>query len=108
MMPIANIQRGEASLTLGATVYRLRPSFEALVAAEAEVGSLIALVERAGAGTLQLKDIVVLLHSCALAGGHDVTRDAFAEAVLSEGVAATILPLKTILNSLMGSNAAAD
>lgn len=98
----ANPHRGEVSLSLSGQVYRLRPSFDALVAAEAEIGSLIALVERAGSGTVTLKDIAVLLHCCAQAGGHDVTREAFAQALLREGIASSVVPLRTILGGLMG------
>jgi hypothetical protein len=43
----ANAVRGEASLRVGGEALVLRPSFAALVAAEAEIGSLFGLVERA-------------------------------------------------------------
>lgn len=100
----ANVHRGEAALTLGGITYRLRPSFEALVRAEEEIGSLIALVERAGTGVLGIKDIAVLLHNCAIAGGHDVSRDDFAAALLEEGISASIPALRSILSGLMGSD----
>lgn len=101
----ANPHRGEAALALGASTYRLRPSFAALVAVEEELGSLIALVERAGSGALGIKDIVVLLHACAVAGGHDISRDDFAAALLKEGVTACIGPLRDILAAVMGPDA---
>ena len=47
-MTAANQARGEAALVIGGETLRLRPSFAALVAAEAELGPLFALVERAG------------------------------------------------------------
>jgi hypothetical protein len=99
-----NAHRGEAALTLGGNTYRLRPSFSALVRVEEELGSLIALVERAGSGALGLKDIVVLLHACALAGGHDISRDDFAAALLKEGITTSIKPLRDILAAVMGTD----
>ena len=50
----ANPARGEAALTVGGERVILRPSFEALVAAEEELGPLFALVERAAEGALKL------------------------------------------------------
>ncbi|MEM6682219.1 MAG: gene transfer agent family protein [Pseudomonadota bacterium] len=108
MAQAANIERGETSICLTGKTYRLRPSFHALVTAEAEIGSLIALVERASSGELAINDIVVLLHACALAGGHDVSRDAFAAAVLRAGIGRTIEPLRVILGNIMGSDGTAD
>ena len=46
-MTTANPYRGEASLDVAGEKLVLRPSFGALVKAEAELGSLIALIERA-------------------------------------------------------------
>jgi hypothetical protein len=46
----ANPARGEASLIAGGLALVLRPSFQALVAAEEELGPLFALVERAAEG----------------------------------------------------------
>lgn len=101
----ANPHRGESALTLGGNIYRLRPSFAALVRVEEELGSLIALVERAGSGALGIKDIVVLLHACAVAGGHDISRDDFAAALLKEGITASVGPLRDILAAVMGPDA---
>jgi hypothetical protein len=43
-----NPARGEAAIEIAGAVVTLRPTFEALVAAEEELGPLFALVERAG------------------------------------------------------------
>jgi hypothetical protein len=43
----ANPARGEAALLIAGEILVLRPSFEALVAAEEELGPLFALIERA-------------------------------------------------------------
>ena len=53
-----NGARGEASLRVGGAALLLRPSFAALVAAEGELGSLFALVERAASQGLMLGEIV--------------------------------------------------
>ena len=52
-----NPLRGESALTVAGTAYVLRPSFENLVLAEAELGSLFALVERAAQGALTLAEM---------------------------------------------------
>ena len=49
----ANSARGEAALLVRGERVVLRPSFEALVAAEEELGPLFALVERAADGRLR-------------------------------------------------------
>ncbi len=48
--PPANEARGECAVRVNGCDLVLRPSFQALVAAEAELGPLFALVERAAAG----------------------------------------------------------
>ena len=63
-MSVANAARGEAGLAIGGETLVLRPSFEALVAAEAELGSLFALVERAAEGRLTLAETAALFWHC--------------------------------------------
>ncbi|MGD1954800.1 MAG: GTA-gp10 family protein [Sphingomonadales bacterium] len=93
--------RGEVPLTLGDTCYCLRPSFTALAAVEAQIGSLISLVERAGSGGIKLTEIIVLLHACAKAGGHDIGQDAFAAQVLAAGAASTVQAVRRLLEIMM-------
>ncbi|RYY32572.1 MAG: gene transfer agent family protein, partial [Sphingomonadales bacterium] len=56
----ANAARGEAELRVGGEMLVLRPSFQALVAAEGEVGPLVGVVERAAEGRLALSEMVAL------------------------------------------------
>ena len=49
-MSAANPARGEAAIRINGEMLVLRPSFQALMAAEAEIGPLFALVERAAEG----------------------------------------------------------
>lgn len=56
----ANPARGEAVLRVGGAELAVRPSFAALVAAEAEIGPLFALVERAAEGRLALGEMTAL------------------------------------------------
>lgn len=60
----ANPLRGETALELGGEALRLRPSFERLVAAEGEAGSLVALLEQAAAGDVRLEAIEALFWHC--------------------------------------------
>jgi Phage tail tube protein, GTA-gp10 len=119
----ANAARGEAMVA----GHVLRPSFSALVAAEAELGPLFALVERAADGRLGLGEMVALFWHCrvpvtpAQAGagvesgrtaacntttspacaGVTGDRDAFAEAVTAQGLAAATPALRLLLAQIL-------
>ena len=77
----------------------LRPTFTALVAAEGELGSLFALVERAAAGGLLLSELVALFWHCRVEDAG--ARDVFVEAVLAEGLAALTAPLGVLLQQIL-------
>ncbi len=93
----ANAARGE-SIIAG---HRLRPSFEALVAAEEEIGPLFELVERAATGKLGLAEMVALFWHC-VADKTGVERAEFAETVAAEGLAAATPALKSLLGQILG------
>lgn len=99
-MTAANPHRGEASLTVAGTPRLLRPSFGALVAAEEELGPLLALVERAGAGQLRLSEMAALFWHC-LAERDGITRDRVGEAVAAQGLAACAKPLRALLAQIL-------
>jgi Phage tail tube protein, GTA-gp10 len=94
----ANPVRGEAEIC-GQV---LRPSFAALVAAEAELGPLFALVERAADGRLGLGEMVALFWHCIAEPTEGLTRDDFGEAVTAGGLAAATPALKTLLGQILG------
>lgn len=96
-----NAARGEAELRLAGETYCLRPSFAALVAAEAEVGPLFALAERAGDGALRLDEIAALLWHCIDARPAALTRDAFGEAVLAAGLTRVTPVLRLLLLQIL-------
>jgi Phage tail tube protein, GTA-gp10 len=79
----------------------LRPSFAALVAAEAELGPLFALVERVGEGRLSLAEMVALFWHC-LPEADRPARDLFADAVTAGGLVAATPALKTLLGQILG------
>lgn len=95
-----NAVRGEASILVGGTTHRLRPSFDALVRAEEELGPLFALVERAGEGQLKLAEIAGLFWHC-LADRTDITREAVGDAVLTMGLAGAARPLRVLLGEIL-------
>lgn len=97
----ANPVRGEAALTLDGVALTVRPSFAALVAAEAELGSLIALVERAGEGRLALSEMAALLWHCLAARPDGWTRERFGEAILRGGINHALPAVRTILRQLL-------
>ncbi len=96
-MTAANPLRGETLLALGDRTLLLRPSFAALVAAEAEVGSLFALLARAGAGDVRLSDMAALLWHCTVEPAD--TREAFGEALLAAGPSAALPAYRAILSA---------
>lgn len=97
----ANPARGEATIRVAGGVLVLRPSFAALVAAEAEVGPLFALVERAAEGRLGLGEMVALFWHCLRDVPEGMTREAFGEAVAAGGLAAATPVLKVLLGQIL-------
>ena len=97
----ANPVRGEAALVLGGETLRLRPSFVALVAAEAELGPLFALVERATAGGLTLAEMAGLLWHCRCDAPDSLTRAAFSDALVAAGLASATPALRVLLGQVL-------
>ncbi|MEZ0497156.1 gene transfer agent family protein [Sphingomonas sp. IW22] len=97
----ANPVRGEAAIRVNGLELVLRPSFAALVSAEAELGPLFALVERAAAGRLAMGEMVALFWHC-LREPAPMPRDAFAEGVAAGGLAAATPALKLLLGQILG------
>lgn len=96
-----NPARGEAELRVGGERILLRPSFEALVAAEEELGPLFALVERAAEGRLKVADIAALFWHCAAARTETLTRERIGAAVLETGLAGITPVLKVLLTQIL-------
>jgi hypothetical protein len=100
----ANPVRGEAALSIAGRPFLLRPSFAALVAAEEELGSLFALVERASEGRLRLSELAALFWHC-LAERREVTREQVGDAVMERGLAGCAEPLRTLLGQILRGRA---
>ncbi|AUW59211.1 hypothetical protein C1T17_15060 [Sphingobium sp. SCG-1] len=98
---LANAARGEALLRVGEASLVVRPSFAALVAAEAELGPLFALVERAAAGELRLSEMAGLFWHCLEARPEGLTRDDLGEAVVAGGMAAAMPVLRCVLRQVL-------
>lgn len=96
----ANPHRGEAQIELDGVAHRLRPTFSALIAAEAELGPLFALVERAAAGELRLAEMTGLFWHC-LDESSALSREALGEAVMRRGLAACAEPLRLLLRQIL-------
>ncbi len=97
----ANALRGEASLRIGGTIVTLRPSFAALVAAEAELGPLFALVERAAGAQLSLSEMVALFWHCLSDPPEGLTRETLGDAVVAQGLAAATPVLRVVLGQVL-------
>ena len=92
----ANALRGEASFMVSGQERILRPSFENLVAAEEELGSLFALVERASAGSLTIAEITALIWHCLPLEGRP-ERGTVGSTVLDMGLVNAAKPVRVIL-----------
>ncbi|OBV09949.1 gene transfer agent family protein [Erythrobacter dokdonensis] len=104
MSKSANALRGETEFVIAGATHVLRPSFENLVLAEAELGSLFALIERAAQGMLTLAEIAALLWHC-LPDENRPERSAVGEAVMTMGVLAATAPVRAILAQVLQGDA---
>ena len=100
-MRVANKARGEAALAVGGETLVLRPSFEALVAAEEELGPLFALAERAVEGRLKLGETAALFWHCAVERPEACTRERVGAAVVELGLARTAPVLRVLLAQIL-------
>jgi len=98
---VANSARGEAAIIVEGCTMVVRPSFAALVAAEGEVGPLLALVERAAQGRVTLAETEALLWHCLADRPEDLARERLGEALIAQGLGAAMPALRTILRQVM-------
>ncbi len=97
----ANAVRGEAEVAIGGVMLRLRPTFAALVAAEAELGPLFAIVERAAGGGLTLAELAGLFWHCLDPVPAALTREVFSEGLVAGGLAAATPALRVLLGQVL-------
>lgn len=100
MNTAANPHRGEATLIICSKPRLLRPTFSALVAAEEELGSLLALVERAANGQLRLTELSALFWHC-LVDQNTLARTDVEDAVMALGLTQSAAPLRAILSQIL-------
>ena len=101
-MTAANKARGEASLVVGGETLVLRPTFEALCAAEEELGPLFGLVERAADGGLSIREIVALFdHVSVATRPAAIDRARIGEAVVARGLADVTPVLRGLLHEIL-------
>lgn len=99
----ANPLRGDAVLRLGTETLHLRPTFAALVAAEAELGSLFALIERASTGNLRLNELAGLLWHCL--DPQTLSRETFNERLVAAGLAQATPVFRQVATAILGGAA---
>ncbi len=101
MNAAANPVRGECALRVDGCDLVVRPSFQALVAAEGELGPLFALVERAAEGRLGLGELVALFWHCLRDPPEAMTRERLGEAVVQLGLAQVTPVLRVLLGQIL-------
>lgn len=99
--PVANAARGEAALRVAGETIVLRPTFAALVAAEAELGPLFALLDRAVERRLTLAEMIALFWHCRHDAPAALTRETLGAAVVERGMAAATPVLATLLRQVL-------
>lgn len=97
----ANPHRGEASFVVGGETLLLRPSFQALVAAEEELGPLFGLIERAADGKLSLREVAALFDHVSANRPKAITRERIGEAVVAAGLAEATPVLRVLLGQIL-------
>jgi hypothetical protein len=98
---VANPARGEAPFRVQGRELVIRPTFSALVAAEGEIGSLLALASRAGQGDVRLAEVEALIWHCLADRPGDLDRSHLGEALLEQGLAHAVPVLRTILRQIL-------
>ena len=88
-------------LVIAGETVKLRPSFEALVAAEEELGPLFALIERAAAGGLKVAEMAALFWHCAESRPIGLTRAWIGEGIAEQGLAGVTPVLKILLGQIL-------
>ena len=97
----ANPHRGEASFVVDGETLLLRPSFQALVAAEEELGPLFALVERAADGKLSLREVAALFDHVSAGRPKAISRERIGEAIVAAGLADVTPVLRVLLGQIL-------
>lgn len=97
----ANPARGEAAISVAGETLVLRPSYEALVGAEEELGPLFALVERAASGGLRLAEMTALFWHCVAARPEWCTREKIGAAIADAGLVKMTPALKLLLTQIL-------
>jgi hypothetical protein len=98
----ANPYRGEAGLKVGGETIVIRPSFQALIAAEEELGPLFGLVERAAEGRLAIGEMAALFDHLSREGRPaGITRERIGEAIVEQGLAGVSPQLRIVLGQIL-------
>ncbi len=101
MSGAANPLRGEAELRIAGAVHRLRPSFAALVAAEAAMGPMFAVAERGAEGRMTLDEIATLFWHCIDERPPALTQVTVGEALAAVGLVSVTPVLRTVLMQIL-------
>lgn len=96
----ANSIRGESEIDVGGRKLKLRPTFENLVAAEQELGSLFAMVERAAESDLKIAEMATLIWHC-LDAEDRPDREVVGSAIVKMGLVAATRPTRAVLTQVL-------
>ncbi|HWU03172.1 MAG TPA: GTA-gp10 family protein [Novosphingobium sp.] len=107
--PAANAVRGEVTLTLGGTAYRLRPTVAAALAIEDALGgSMLALCQRAGAVAIGYRDLGIIAGAFIRAGAAPddkltahISDEVLADLIYAEGQVKVLAILSAVMANVV-------
>jgi hypothetical protein len=100
----ANPARGEAELCIAGELTLIRPTFTALVAAEGEIGPLLALAERAGQGAITLAEVEALIWHCLAPRPPSFERSQLGQALMKIGLRDAMPSVRTVLRQMLAGD----
>ena len=106
-----NEERGEVAIVLDGATYPMRPSYEAMVAIEAKLGSLVALSYRHANPLkgLTVHDLATIIMESVRAAGKDrndpmltgVSHDKVARLIAADGMLSAVQPVERLLVNMI-------
>ena len=99
---MTNTARGEVTLKLGDAHYTLVPSYANLVAAEASVGPLFAVIDQASSGKLSVQTLITVLWCCVEPKSATLFHDMFCEACVQAGLSTLTPAFRTLMKQALG------
>lgn len=97
----ANPHRGDVVFAVGDERYALRPSFQAIAAAESELGSLVALAARADQGITVAQLACLFSHCHRAVDAKGPEPDTFGRLILQAGLGPALASFQALMHQIL-------